>query len=67
MCIYIYIYIYIFGSCIKVVSGERKQVFQPDGGEEKRQSWNRKLTLFLAAICYVVGLGNVWCLLPYWA
>ena len=35
-------------------------MFRPEGGEEKRESWDSKLT-FLAGIGYVVGLGNVWC------
>ena len=41
-------------------SGAVKQVCRPEGGEEKRESWDSKLIL-LAAIGYVVDLGNVWC------
>jgi len=35
-------------------------VFRPEGGEEKRELWDSKLILLLAAIGYVVGFGNVW-------
>jgi len=58
------VYIYIVGSCSKLVSGEGKQVFRPEGGEEKRESWDSKLTFSLAAIGYVAGPGNSWCF-PY--
>jgi SNF family Na+-dependent transporter len=36
-------------------------VFRPEGGEEKRESWDSKLILLLAAVGYAVGFGNVWC------
>jgi solute carrier family 6 amino acid/orphan transporter-like 15/16/17/18/20 len=29
-------------------------------GEDERESWDSKLTILLATICYAVGLGNVW-------
>jgi hypothetical protein len=31
-------------------SGEGKQLFRPEGGEEGRKSWDSKLTFLLAAI-----------------
>jgi len=39
-------------------------VFRPEGREEKRELCDSKLTFLLAAVGYVVGLGNVWCF-PY--
>jgi len=36
-------------------------VFRPEGGEEKGELWDSKLICVLAAIGYVVRLGNVWC------
>jgi len=35
-------------------------VFWHEGSEEKRELWDSKLILLLAAIGYVVGIGNVW-------
>ena len=51
-----------FGGCSKLGSGEGKQEFRPEGGEEKRELWDSKLILLLAAaVGYVDGFGNVWC------
>ena len=36
-------------------------MFWPEDGEEKRKLWDSKLLLLLAAVGYVVGLGNIWC------
>ena len=47
--------------CNKLVFGEDDQVFRTEGGEEKREMWDSKLIVLLAAVGYVVGLGNVWC------
>ena len=49
------------GRCSKLSSGEGKQLFRPEGSEEKRELCDSKLTFLLAAIGYVAGLGNVWC------
>jgi len=35
-------------------------VFWPEGGEGKREMCDSKLMLLLAAVGYVVGLGNFW-------
>ena len=36
-------------------------MFRPEGGEGKRELFDRKLICLLAAVGYVVGLGNDWC------
>ena len=40
-----------------MASGEGKQVFRPEGGEEKRELWDSRLILLLAAVGYVDGFG----------
>jgi len=35
-------------------------VFWPESGEEKREMCDSKLMLLLAAVGYVVGVGNFW-------
>jgi SNF family Na+-dependent transporter len=40
-----------------------KQVFRPEGGEEKNDSWDSKRIFLLVATGYTAGLGNVWCFL----
>ena len=49
------------GGCSKLCSGEGKQEFRTEGGEEGRELRESKLILLLVAVGYVVGLGNVWC------
>jgi hypothetical protein len=63
-----YIYIFLFfictrknRGCSKLSSGESKQVFRPEGGEETRELWDSKLILLFAATGYAVVLGSVWC------
>jgi hypothetical protein len=43
------------GGCSKLGSGEGKQEFRSEGGEEERESWDSKLIELLAAIGYVAG------------
>jgi hypothetical protein len=42
-----------------LVSGEGKQVFRSEGGEDGVKSWDRKVTFLLNTIRYAVGLENV--------
>jgi hypothetical protein len=48
-----------FGGGSKLSSGEGKQVFRPEGGEEERGTCDSKLSFLLATICCAAGLGNV--------
>jgi hypothetical protein len=48
------------GGSSKLGSGEGKQVFRPEGGEEERETCDSTLTFLLTTIICAVGLGNVW-------
>ena len=47
-----------FGDGSKLGSGEGKQLFRPEGGEDGRKSLESKLTFLFANIRY--GLRNFW-------
>jgi len=46
------------GGSSKLSSGEGKQVFRLEGGEDANASWDSKMIFQVATVGYAVGLGS---------
>jgi len=46
------------GGGSKLSSGEGKQVFRLEGGEDAQESWDSKMIFQMATVGYAVGLGS---------